>query len=110
MVGVVERGLYTTSYLLGRAEFIGAWLLLKVAGAWRGWNEGHAGVEGRAMYQTTLIGTGLSLAYGVMGALLVPWLRHGFAGTATTAATSLLALHFGIWWWAKAAFPPPGLR
>jgi hypothetical protein len=110
MVGVVERSLYTTSYLLRKAEFIGAWLVLKVAGAWRGWNKGYAGVEGRAMYQTTLIGTGLSLAYGVMGALLVRWLSDGLAGAATTAATSLLALHLGIWWWAKAAFPPPGLR
>jgi len=106
-VGFVEDGLYTTAYLLGKSEFIGAWLVLKVAGGWQGWKHGHDGVSGRAMSQIFLIGTGLSLAYGVMGARLIAWLGDGRATLATIwAPASLLALHAVVWAWATLVYKP----
>lgn len=79
MVGVVERSLYTASWQLGKPEFIGIWLVLKVAGQWGGWSEdrkvGEKRVLGRAVYNVFLIGNAFSLAYGVVGALMAEWIR-----------------------------------
>jgi hypothetical protein len=40
LVGIVERVLFVASLQLGKAEFIGVWLVLKVAGQWKRWSEG----------------------------------------------------------------------
>jgi hypothetical protein len=37
ILGTLELVMYPTAFLLGQPEFIGVWLLLKVAGNWRGW-------------------------------------------------------------------------
>jgi len=34
ILGYIERPIYTASYLLGKPEFIGVWLLVKVAARW----------------------------------------------------------------------------
>src|SRR2546425_10452035 len=65
MVGLVERTLYTASWLLGQPEFIAVWLALKVAGQWSRWSEvkNVQGKEmsGRAVFNTFLIGNAFSV-------------------------------------------------
>jgi hypothetical protein len=77
IVGAVERALYFSCYLLGQYSFVGLWLMLKVAGQWRRWNEGigdtetnERKLEGRSIYYVFLVGSTLSLAFGVVGGML----------------------------------------
>lgn len=100
IVGFLETGLYATSYLLDRPEFIGAWLVLKVAGGWKGWQSYHKGVHGRRVFQIFLIGTGLSVAYGVMGALIIGWLDGNHVAFALAFPLMLLVVTVAIWIWA----------
>ena len=85
-VGFLERGLYVASFQVQRPEFIAAWLVLKAAGNWKGWEgsinsqkdiENYTGAQsiGRYIYNAFLIGTGLSLAYGVVGWLMIKYLQ-----------------------------------
>ena len=64
-VGIVDRALYVVSLQMGKPEFIGVWLALKVAGQWGRWGEkakiGSKDVEGRVFYNIFLIGNGLSV-------------------------------------------------
>ena len=79
-VGYIERVLYTSSWLLGKSEFIAVWLALKVAGQWGGWTDDLTSadkkvkISGRASYNIFLIGNGLSISYAVVGAKIVEWL------------------------------------
>lgn len=76
-VGLCESVLYPTSWLIGKPEFIGVWLVLKAAGAWQGWQatryqDMHIG---RNRFQAFLIGNALSVffgfvAYGLMRAVI----------------------------------------
>jgi hypothetical protein len=63
------------SLQLGKAEFIGVWLALKVAGQWKRWSEGvrvgEREVDARVFYNIFLIGSGLSIAYSIVGAQLI---------------------------------------
>jgi len=68
VLGIVERGLYTGALLMGAPEWIAVWLALKVAVAWRRW-EG----EKRGSYNLFLIGSALSVMFGVIGA----WIALG---------------------------------
>jgi len=67
-VGVVERLLYTTSFLVNQPGFVAVWLALKVASQWKRW-EG----EDRATYNVFLIGNGLSMIMAYLGA----WVATG---------------------------------
>jgi hypothetical protein len=104
LLGFIEGGLYTTAYLIHHGEFIGAWLILKVAGGWKGWQEGFGQrpnkIHGRALSQIFLIGTGLNLAYGLTGGLLVGWVGHGMYGVAAGVAAALVILTIAIREWA----------
>jgi hypothetical protein len=64
-VGLIERTLYVGSILWGKPEFIGIWLVLKVAG--RFWKDekvreanGNDAAQ-QAIFQIFLIGSGLSI-------------------------------------------------
>ncbi|MCD6282938.1 hypothetical protein J7J84_04975 [bacterium] len=111
VVGVIERTLYAVSYLLGHAEFIGLWLVLKVAGQWGRWNEGievkvgerQEHLPGRSIYYVFLCGTAASLAHGVLGAIIAQLLVNSalhpdnlfealYAGLSLIAFTLLIAL------------------
>lgn len=65
--GYVERFLYTASYYVNHPSFIGFWPVLKVASQWKTWSE-------KPGYNIFLIGTGISIIYGVAGAKLIVWL------------------------------------
>ena len=67
-VGIVERLLYTTAFLLNQPGFVAVWLALKVASQWKRWQG-----EERATYNVFLIGSGLSLIMAYLGA----WVATG---------------------------------
>jgi hypothetical protein len=76
-IGFIERTLYVGSILAGKPEFIGIWLVLKVAG--RFWKDEKVlkddgtEVPSRAIFQVFLIGSGLSIIYAVIGAKCIQW-------------------------------------
>ena len=102
IVGVLERALYTASWELGKPEFVAVWLALKVAATlgplvWQKLEDRDISLL--ATYNIPLIGSGLSLAYGVAGGLCIQkWLMADwravfympFALWALVAATFLL--------------------
>lgn len=111
IVGVTERLLYTSAILLDKLEFIGIWFLLKVASQWRRWgekdtksknNDDEKGVyRERANFNSYLINTGLSLAYGVLGGEITIWLKKNSNDIFTPIAfglglMSLNAIFIGI--------------
>jgi len=92
---------------MGKPEFIGVWLVLKVAGQWKRWG-GEAKVagkdlEGRVFYNIFLIGNGLSLAYAVGGAQMIiyfdcsEWLYLTALPLAILAGTGLLEVLSRRW-------------
>jgi len=76
VVGVVERALYTSAMEIGRHGFVGIWLALKVAAAWKQWDkEAPEASSGRATCQIFLVGSGLSVAYGAAGWKIIDWVQ-----------------------------------
>ena len=72
--GILDRVIYTSSLLIPAKEFIAVWLAIKVAVQWKRWDDNKDLGKARASFHIFVIGTGLSLLYGVVGALLVNWL------------------------------------
>lgn len=67
IVGVMDRFLFTTSYLLGVKEFIAVWLAIKLAGQW---TPTKTDID-RPLYHIFLIGNGLNVITSVGAALLI---------------------------------------
>ena len=42
VVGTIEAVLYTSAWVMNQKEFIGVWLVLKVAGRWQRWEHRDA--------------------------------------------------------------------
>ncbi len=76
MAGMVDRIIFTSSLLFHAKEFIAIWLAFKIAVQWKRWDDKKDLGKARASFHIFLIGTGLSLMYGVVGGLLVKWLNH----------------------------------
>lgn len=72
--GILDRVIYTSSLLIPAKEFIAVWLAIKVAVQWKRWDDEKDLGKARASFHIFVIGTGLSLLYGVVGALIVEWL------------------------------------
>jgi len=81
LVGMVERALYTSSWLSGAPGFLAIWLALKVAGQWERWKADWSSAQrrqeaqaktdtSRAMYAGYLLGNALSIAYGFIGGMI----------------------------------------
>jgi len=74
-VGFIERSLYIGSILAGKPEFIGVWLVLKVAGRiWEKENvhrKDDTPAVSRDIFQVFLIGSALSMMYAVIGAKFI---------------------------------------
>lgn len=66
--GLVERALYVFSFMIGKPEFIGAWLVLKVASQWKEWQQ-------KPGYNIFLIGSGFSILYAAAGAYSIRWIQ-----------------------------------
>lgn len=99
-VGVVERVLFVASLQMEKAEFIGVWLVLKVASQWKLWSEGvteKQPIDGRIFYNIFLIGSGLSIAYAVVGAQIIHFIaaeNWSFAiGLPVALLAGTVALH-----------------
>jgi hypothetical protein len=91
LIGALEQVLYISAILLGRPEFIGVWLLLKVAGEWRpGAREGQPVAVGQAReYTIFLFGNGLAVVLAVAMASLMQQLLPPFP--------SLAPWRFPVW-------------
>jgi len=103
VLGCVERFLYAASFQLGKPEFIGVWLALKVAGQWKRWGEDqeYEGrlIAGRAIYNIFLIGNALSVSYAVIGAKLVEWCLQREWLPAIGVPISLFLSTLVLWYW-----------
>jgi hypothetical protein len=85
VVGLVERSLYLTSFLVGYPAFVAVWMGVKVAGAWRQWSEGMAveggreplpRIPGRVLVNLFSTSAGLSLLFAASTAQgLLLWLE-----------------------------------
>lgn len=67
-VGFCEAVLYPSAFLMGKPEFIGVWLAVKVAGQWNFWSEDFIG---RKRFQMFLIGSALSLIVCVLSFTII---------------------------------------
>jgi hypothetical protein len=74
--GIIDRVIYTSSLLFSAKEFIAVWLAIKVAVQWKRWEDSKDLGKARASFHIFVIGTGLSLSYGVVGALIAEWLKN----------------------------------
>jgi hypothetical protein len=108
---MVERALYTTSWLAGFPEFVAIWLALKVAGQWDRWKQDvgttlpagasdpHSQDAARATYTGYLLGNALSISFALVGGFTSQRLIARQWGTATVVplafliATGLLYLY-----------------
>ena len=90
MVGHLERALYTSLWLMGSSELILGWLALKAAGVLR------QTTKDQVVYNTFLVGTGLSLVFGVAGGMLVQLADSGETARALVIAAGPVALSLGL--------------
>ncbi|MDA8174273.1 MAG: hypothetical protein M0018_06755 [Nitrospiraceae bacterium] len=105
MVGMLERGLYTSALLMGKMEFIGLWFFIKVAGNWKGFSEDRefdgVKIHGRSIFNIALIANGFSIAYGVLGGMIVNWLNAEQYDLAFGASAILVVVTAGFWLWSR---------
>ncbi|MCH7886978.1 MAG: hypothetical protein IIA58_03355 [Candidatus Marinimicrobia bacterium] len=79
LVGVIEKPIITTAVILDSPQIIAAYLVVKIAGMWRGWDlhpkfkeDGEIRkVPGRAFVNIFLVGTAFSVAWGAAGGLII---------------------------------------
>jgi hypothetical protein len=105
VIGIVERILYVATLQLGKAEFVGIWLALKVAGQWSRWSkdpeEGENLPQGRTIYHNFLIGNGISVLYAFVGFKVIEWLSSGKILQATLIPIALVVFTLILWGWLK---------
>jgi hypothetical protein len=94
LVGIIERIIYTSSLVFGAKEFIAVWLAIKIAVQWKRWEDTKDLGKARASFHIFLIGTGLSLMYGVVGGFLIEWLRNTDYIRSIVFPIVLIALNF----------------
>lgn len=70
-LGIIERGMYVASWLLGFPQFIAFWLSFKVVGTWKDWTD--PGQEARAKFLIFLIGSGISLSVSILIAIIAQY-------------------------------------
>lgn len=98
LVGVIERVLFVLALYIGKPEFIGLWLTLKIASQWTQWGLDNvalgptATVPGRAVFQVFLVGNAFSMLFSFAAFKSFQWLR---AEQPVRAVTALLILTLG---------------
>lgn len=70
LLGSSETTVYITALILQKAEFIAAWLAIKVVIQWKGWSEGNIG---REIANSYLINSLLAVIYSIAGWYLIEW-------------------------------------
>jgi hypothetical protein len=63
IIGLFESVMYPIFFLLGKPEYIGAWLALKVAGSWKQWQED---AEARRRFYKFLIGNLVTISIATL--------------------------------------------
>lgn len=80
VVGVCEAVMYPLALVIGKGEFIGVWLAVKVAGQWTRWSGDPSSTgttdldalnQGRRRFNAFLVGNAISIMFGVVVWLLV---------------------------------------
>src|SRR5918992_3144402 len=103
VTGIVERVLYVATLQIGKGEFIGFWLALKVAGQWTRWSKepqpGENFPQGRSIYQNFLIGNGLSVLYALVGFKIIEWVSSWMILKAIMIPASLIVSTMALWLW-----------
>jgi len=75
VVGVCEGILYPSALFIGKGDFIGVWLAIKVAGQWTRWAGDPVGAgaadmdalnQGRRRFNAFLVGNAISIMFGVL--------------------------------------------
>jgi hypothetical protein len=110
LVGAVERCLYLGALLEGYPGLIGAWFVLKVAGAWTGWSQGMPApardrfvgtvyIKGRLVFNTGVISNGLSLAHAFAAAAAIELALAGHRCLAPWVALAPFLLTLGTIGW-----------
>lgn len=67
-LGLLERFLYTTSFLIGQPAWIAAWLAIKVLTRWSGEENRWANISEANIY---LIGNLLTVLFSVFGGIII---------------------------------------
>lgn len=107
IVGVVERTLIVSAFLVGWPQFIALWFALRIGGSYRDWSEGrkdyagHKKIEGPAIFNIFLIGTGLSLGYAFVGLKIIELLKNSNVFFAIFIPFILMVLTLLLRWWAE---------
>ncbi len=70
-MGILDRILYTTAYIIGQEVFIGVWLAVKVARGWKVPEEPEARASSVVRYNVFLIGNALCVIFGVLGGMII---------------------------------------
>ena len=97
MLGMLERAMYTSAWLLGLPQFITIWLGIKTVGQW-----GTAvGGSGRLVFNLFLIGNAFSIAFGAMGGLTIKWMLSGRERLALLTAVGLAAANLAAYFWVR---------
>lgn len=92
VLGILERSMYFVSWLVGFPEFIGLWLVFKAADRWSRMRSAYdvdeefqsikesrqAKINAYIGNERFLIGSGLSIVYGVMGGIFAQQLPTHF--------------------------------
>jgi hypothetical protein len=93
-VGGAERLLYTVAWINGQEKFIAVWLAFKGIANWKGWDQGGGG---RHLFNIFLLGNALSIAFGVVGGMLIlqPVTWPPNLSTLPGSATSAIGLSLG---------------
>jgi len=71
-LGIFERMLYCFLIGLnvaGGAAFVGAWVVLKMAGGWQSWSKGS--MHGQALFIAGLLGNAMSVLFGVVAGIVL---------------------------------------
>jgi hypothetical protein len=99
VVGFIERALFTSSWLVGMPEFVAIWLALKIANRWEIFkyefdNKNYFFQDNKkhmvsSLFESFLIGNGLSISFGIIGGLLITQMLQREWGMAIIIGFSL---------------------
>lgn len=73
IMGIIERIVYTILVgfsVSGAAGFIGSWVTIKAIGGWAKWANTNSDYN-RAVFSVGLLGSALSVIFGVVGGLII---------------------------------------
>jgi len=123
VVGFVERALFVACLSTGHAGFIAVWLGLKLMGSWKfltkesGKSQSEDAKSGehgkkqgassdgsdRVDLNLLLVGSGLSLAYAVLGAYSIRWLSAGYWWVVFLLTLSLVGATLALYYYIRRA-------